>query len=62
MKIADVQAEVKKKLFEKDKIELKSKMSLSIFCNSRTLQPNILLSSLYETLKDEDGFVYITYS
>lgn len=52
MKIADVQVEVKKKLGEMYKIEMKSTMSLSIFCRGRTLQPNVLLSSLYDGLKD----------
>lgn len=62
MKVADIQAEIKKKLQPVVNSPTKSNIALNIFCNNRMLQPNRLLSEMVDKLRDEDGFVYITYS
>jgi hypothetical protein len=62
LNVADMQNEIKKKLSSMLGSTMKSSMSLCIFCNSRMLQPNRNLSDLYDKIRDEDGFVYITYA
>eukprot|EP01098_Paradermamoeba_levis_P013538 TRINITY_DN619_c0_g1_i3.p1 TRINITY_DN619_c0_g1~~TRINITY_DN619_c0_g1_i3.p1 ORF type:complete len:104 (+),score=28.01 TRINITY_DN619_c0_g1_i3:237-548(+) len=44
-------------------IKLTPEKSLFIFVGKgTTLQPNRLMGEVYEKYKDEDGFLYITYS
>lgn len=62
MLVMDMQSEIKKKLAELTKSSLQANLSLNVFCNGRVLQPNRSLSEMSDKIRDEDGFVYVTYA
>ena len=44
------------------KIKLKPEKAIFIFVNNKLPSPNLLMSNIYKDHKDEDGFLYLTYS
>lgn len=44
------------------KIKLKPQKAIFIFVNNTLPSPNLLMSQIYKDHKDEDGFLYLTYS
>ncbi|KYR03022.1 MAP1-LC3 domain-containing protein [Tieghemostelium lacteum] len=54
--------EIRKHFSEETKTNV-SKVALFLFVNKSNLPPSsTLISTIYEKYKDEDGFLYITYS
>ena len=44
------------------RIKLSSEQAIFLFVNGTIPSTSVVLYNLYDTCKDEDGFLYITYS
>lgn len=44
------------------RMSIESEKSIYLFIKTRMMAGNMLLSSVYDKYRDEDGFLYITYS
>jgi GABA(A) receptor-associated protein len=44
------------------KIKLEPEKTIFLFVNNTLPSPNVLMSQIYKDHKDDDGFLYLTYS
>lgn len=43
------------------RLKLKSTEAIFVFCNNRLVNQSTLMSDIYESDKDDDGFLYLIY-
>jgi GABA(A) receptor-associated protein len=44
------------------RVKLSDRESIFLFCGTHMVKSDTLVSRLYQTRKDPDGFLYLTYS